>query len=147
MYDVQTSRVNSFGLADTYTTENVMFYWDDKRPVIFDTEMEIHTELPQFSITKNVTDSCQTPKDSSDERKCFLQSVREKGESERGRCARAHSAYAITQTRLHGHRHAQKQPASQAGRQTDRQTDRHTDREQTYCQRKVLALEIDQSLT
>ena len=50
-----------------------MFYWDKKKPVIFDNEMQIHTELPQFSITKNSTDSCQTKQDTNDtndEREC-----------------------------------------------------------------------------
>ncbi|KAL8566714.1 hypothetical protein ACOMHN_050362 [Nucella lapillus] len=50
----------------TYTTENVMFYWS-KQPVSFDMEMQVHTELPQFSIVKNITISCQKTNASMDD--------------------------------------------------------------------------------
>ncbi|XP_076447078.1 glycine receptor subunit alpha-4-like isoform X2 [Babylonia areolata] len=51
----------------TYTTENVMFYWDPVKPIVFDQEMEVHTELPQFSLVSNRTIDCKTTKDKDDE--------------------------------------------------------------------------------
>ncbi|XP_070197045.1 glycine receptor subunit alpha-2-like isoform X10 [Littorina saxatilis] len=51
----------------TYTTENVVFFWHPTKPMVFDDEMTPQTELPQFSIVANKTDTCETTKDSNEE--------------------------------------------------------------------------------
>ncbi|KAL8577408.1 hypothetical protein ACOMHN_060230 [Nucella lapillus] len=57
----------------TYTTENVMFYWDRLKPIVFDEEMKVQTELPQFSLVSNVTQSCHTTqKDDEPSFACIL---------------------------------------------------------------------------
>ncbi|CAL1540984.1 unnamed protein product [Lymnaea stagnalis] len=49
----------------TYTTENVMFKWaEGVVPVTHDKEITLNTELPQFSIVDNVTESCNGTMDS-----------------------------------------------------------------------------------
>ncbi|ESO89475.1 hypothetical protein LOTGIDRAFT_125242 [Lottia gigantea] len=41
-----------------YTTQNVQFLWDTNNPLTFDKEMELEQGLPQFAITKAVTENC-----------------------------------------------------------------------------------------
>ncbi|XP_055894512.1 glycine receptor subunit alpha-4-like isoform X2 [Biomphalaria glabrata] len=49
----------------TYTTENVMFKWvENELPITYDKEITLHTELPQFSIVENTTESCNGTMDS-----------------------------------------------------------------------------------
>lgn len=48
----------------TYTTENVVFSWDsNKQPIRFDKEMQLDTELPQFSIVDNRSTACASTMD------------------------------------------------------------------------------------
>nr|KAG5711683.1 hypothetical protein BaRGS_016865 [Batillaria attramentaria] len=42
----------------TYTTENVVFSWDENKPIKFDDDMQLDTELPQFSIVDNTSEKC-----------------------------------------------------------------------------------------
>ncbi|RUS74606.1 hypothetical protein EGW08_017628 [Elysia chlorotica] len=61
-YPLDTQRCPMLIQSYTYTTENVMFYWQEGHglpgPISYDREIALGTELPQFSITENVTESC-----------------------------------------------------------------------------------------
>ncbi|XP_046380472.1 glycine receptor subunit alpha-2-like isoform X2 [Haliotis rufescens] len=49
----------------TYTTENVLFSWDEKDPITFDEEMKMDQELPQFIIENSTTEICEVKADQS----------------------------------------------------------------------------------
>ncbi|GFS17136.1 glycine receptor subunit alpha-1 [Elysia marginata] len=61
-YPLDTQRCPMLIQSYTYTTENVMFYWQEGAgvpgPISYDREIALGTELPQFSIVENVTESC-----------------------------------------------------------------------------------------
>ncbi|NP_001191519.1 GluClAc1 precursor [Aplysia californica] len=70
-YPLDTQRCPMLIQSYTYTTENVMFYWkadEGTHPITHDAEIALNTELPQFSIVDNTTESCngtmdvETPK-------------------------------------------------------------------------------------
>ncbi|GFN76655.1 glycine receptor subunit alpha-1 [Plakobranchus ocellatus] len=61
-YPLDTQRCPMLIQSYTYTTENVMFYWQEgpgvAGPISYDNEIALGTELPQFSIVENITESC-----------------------------------------------------------------------------------------
>ncbi|CAG5133843.1 unnamed protein product [Candidula unifasciata] len=68
-YPLDTQKCPMLIQSYTYTTDNVMFSWQQNTlPITHDAELALNTELPQFSIVENTTDQCngtmdvETPK-------------------------------------------------------------------------------------